>query len=55
MNQPTTDTTSHRHQEKESYITPELVTQPPLRDITMQVGDDSGGMTQIDPPSFPRE
>ncbi len=52
MKQPTTDTTSHRHQEKEPYIKSELVKEPPLRDITMQLVDDSGGMTQIDPPSL---
>ena len=52
MNQPTSVHTSHRHQEKEPYLTPELVTQPPLLDITMQPVFDSDGMTQIDPPSL---
>ena len=52
MKQPTSEIKPHRHQEKESYITPELVAQPPLRDITMQPVDDIGGMTQIDPPNL---
>ena len=34
MNQPRQDNTSQRNQEKESYLTPELVVQEPLLDIT---------------------
>jgi len=34
MNQPTTNHRAQRNQEKEPYITPELVAQEPLRDIT---------------------
>ena len=52
MKQPRSDNTSQRKEEKEPYITPELVAQEPLQDITMQLVDDSGGMTQIDPPSL---
>ncbi len=37
---------------KETYETPQLEKQEPLQDITMQIVDDSGGMTQIDPPSL---
>jgi len=33
---------------KEAYTKPELITHQPLRDLT---ANDSGGMTQIDPPS----
>jgi len=52
MNQPTSEIKSQHKEEKEPYITPELVKKPPLRDMTML---DSGGMTQIDPPSLQLE
>ncbi len=34
MKQPRSDNTSYRNQEKEPYITPELVAQEPLQEIT---------------------
>jgi len=49
MNQPTSEIKSQHKEEKEPYITPELVKKPPLRDMTML---DS---TQIDPPSLQLE
>ena len=49
MQQPLSEHKPNLQEEKEPYTKPELVTHEPLRDLTM---NDSGGMTQIDPPSL---